>query len=337
MPSPRHLGARTVTGALLATVALCAPNAVQGATDLAIDRLVIRNEVERSDLDPPTSPGAAVWLVVGSDARGGLTPTSPDTSPANPTGQRADSVSLWVLDTNQRVVTVVSLPRDLRVEVAGHGELPLGVSYAYGPRTTLHTVQGITAGLPIHHVAELDFTGVTNAVDVLGGVELYAPYPARDIASGLRLNGGLQRLTGSDALAWSRSRNYEEFVNGAWIPTGGGDLARIERQHALLRALVEAAHQATPRLTGRAMLEALHGHFRVDKSVRTEDVLMVSQFFLSDFTSKFLTIPVERDKPLEEIMSPFPPNHLGGNSYMILRPEAKQVLSGLAAVVRSRR
>jgi LCP family protein required for cell wall assembly len=336
MPSPRHLVARTVTGALLATVALCAPNAVRGATDLAVDRLVIRNEVERSDLDPQTSPGAAVWLVVGSDARGGLTPTSPDTSPASPTGQRADSISLWMLNKRERAVTVVSLPRDLRVGVAGHGELPLGVSYAYGPRTTLDTVRGIT-GLPIHHVAELDFTGVTKAVDALGSVELYVPYPGRDIASGLRLNGGLQRLTGSDALAWSRSRNYEEFVNGAWIPTGGGDLARIERQHALLAALIEAARQATPRLTGRVMLEALHGHFRVDRSVRAEDVLMVSQFLLSDFTPKFLTIPVEREKPLDEITSPFPPNHLGGNSYVILRPEAEQVLSELAAVVRSQR
>jgi LCP family protein required for cell wall assembly len=331
-----HLVAHTVTGALLATVALCAPNVVQGTADLAVDRLVIRNEVERSNLDPQTSSEAAVWLVVGSDAAGGLTPTSPHTSPASPRGQRADSVALWMLNMPERTVTVVSLPRDLRVEVAGHGELPLGVSYAYGPGTTLQTVRGVT-GLPIHHVAELDFVGVTKAVDALGGVQLYVPHPARDIASGLRLNAGQQQLTGSDALAWSRSRNYEEFVNGAWIPTAGGDLARIARQHALLAALVEAARQATPQLTGRAMLEALHGHFRIDRSVRAEDVLMVSQFLLSDLRPKFLTIPVKRERPLEEMMSPFPPSHLGGNGYVVLRPEAKHVFSDLAALVPSRR
>jgi LCP family protein required for cell wall assembly len=333
--SPGYLLARTVTAVLLATVALCAPNAAEGVAGVAVEQLLDRNDVESRDLDPRTSTGVEVWLVLGSDARdGGFTPTSPATTAAGVSGQRADLVSLWILDRRGSVATVVSLPRDLRVEVAGHGEQQLAVSYAYGPGATLKAVQDLT-GLPIHHVAELDFTGVIQAVDVLGGVELYVSKPARDIATGLRLDQGLQRLTGADALAWTRSRKYEEYVDGAWVHITIGDLNRIERQHRLLAAVVDAARKAGPGITTKATLKAVAGHFRVDKSLSTEDLFLSTRFLLEQVRPNFLTIPVQREKPLAELMSPFPPGHLGGDSYLILRPDATRVLSDLAAIVQA--
>jgi len=329
---PRSLIARTVTGAVLAAVVLAAPTAALGAMDVAAGRLVTRNDVGTGDLDRRTGQGAEVWLVLGSDSRTGLAPTMPEPDPAGLTGQRADSISLWILDLPKRVVTVVSLPRALRVDVAGHGEQHLAVSYAYGPRAALQAVRDLT-GLPIHHVVEIDFTGVVRVVDVLGGVVLHTPHPARDIASGLRLDAGSQRLTGVEALAWARSRNYEELVAGSWIPTEAGDLARIERQQVLLAALVDAAREAGPRLTVEATLQGLRDHVRIDREASARDLLLRTRFLFGQYSLEFLTIPVQREQPLSEVVSPFPPSRLGGDSYLVLRPEAAHVLHELAAIV----
>jgi LCP family protein required for cell wall assembly len=323
--APRYLAARAVTGVLLGTVALCAPNIATGVADLTVEQLVTRNDVGTSDLDSRGSPGAEVWLVLGSDARSAMPSNVAGADPASITGQRADVISLWILAPSGRIATVVSLPRDLRVDVAGHGEQQLGGSYAYGPRATLRAVRDLTE-LPIHHVAEVDSTGVVRAVDLLGGVELEVPHPARDIASGLRLNAGVQRLTGAEALAWTRSRNYEEFINGAWVPSENGDLSRIERQHLLLAELFSTAHKDWPRSAAVAALGTLRGHVRVDETVRAEDVLLRGQSLLAADPPQFLTFPVQREKPAEELLSPFPPGRIGAVSYLVPAPDARRFL-----------
>ena len=111
-------------------------------------------------------------------------------------------------------VQILSLPRDLLVEIPGKGTDRINAAYAYGGAPLMvRTVKQVT-GLPVHHYIEVDFVGFQSLVDDIGGVYLDFPYPARDANSGLSVEAGYQLLDGSQALAYARSRHYQELRDG---------------------------------------------------------------------------------------------------------------------------
>ena len=80
-------------------------------------------------------------------------------------------------------------------------------------------------------------------VDEIGGVEVCVTNMAQDTHSGLLLNPGCQVLDGSQALAYARSRHYEEWIDGEWVEDQRADLGRIERQQLFIRTAVTAMLQ----------------------------------------------------------------------------------------------
>ena len=93
-------------------------------------------------------------------------------------------------------------------------------------------------GIPINHYVEVDFVGFQQLVDAIGGVEICVDYATQDTNSGLSLNPGCQTLDGAQALAYARSRHYEEFRDGDWQADPRADLGRIERQQNFIRLAV---------------------------------------------------------------------------------------------------
>ena len=94
----------------------------------------------------------------------------------------------------------------------------------------------------------IDFTGVIDLVDSVGGVNLNFPYPVRDNDNGNNNSGlsitqaGCQTLNGDMALALARSRFYEYEVRpGYWEYDGSGDLGRIQRQNVIIKAVINKA------------------------------------------------------------------------------------------------
>ena len=85
-------------------------------------------------------------------------------------------------------------------------------------------------GIPIHHYVEVDFSGFKSLIDAIGGVELCFLYPTRDTNTGLNITEpGCHQLDGVQALAYARSRYYEEFrEDGEWHVDGTADLGRID-------------------------------------------------------------------------------------------------------------
>ena len=73
----------------------------------------------------------------------------------------------------------------------------------------------------------------------LGGVTLTFDHPARDLKSGLDVGAGTHRLGGAQALAYARSRQYQELRNGEWQTIGGSDIGRTKRQQQLLLNLFD--------------------------------------------------------------------------------------------------
>jgi LCP family protein required for cell wall assembly len=234
-------------------------------------------DIERIDglssvLDTPddnVAYPAENYLLVGSDTREGLDASSPDQGAIGGadavTGRRSDTIMVLRQERNG-AASLMSLPRDLWVEIAGTGESQrINSAYNAGPERLAATVQQ-SLGIPIHHYVEVDFDGFKQIVDDIGGVEVCVWNMARDTHSGLVLNPGCQTLDGVMALAYARSRYYEEWDGQDWITDPRADLGRIERQQHFIREAVNGAlrkMESSPFAAGDT-IEAVADAVRVD-------------------------------------------------------------------------
>jgi LCP family protein required for cell wall assembly len=181
------------------------------------------------------------FLLVGSDSREGVDTGDPENASigdeAEVSGQRSDTIMVLRREKDGGA-SLLSLPRDLWVPIAGTDRsAKINSAYNEGPERLLQTVTE-ALGIPIHHYVEVNFEGFTELVDEIGGVEVCVPNPAQDENTGLRLDPGCQNLDGTQALAFARSRHYEEFIDGEWREDTSADLGRITRQQQFIRAAV---------------------------------------------------------------------------------------------------
>ncbi len=236
-------------------------------------------KVAVAGLDPVGSGQPFNMLVIGSDSRLGAKASTGVGTSTQVSGQRSDVVMIWHVVPATKKVTILSIPRDTLTQMVGEDASEFGrfnrinASYNSGPGLLVETVED-NFGIPINHVVEVDFSGFKGAVDALGGVYMDFPYPARDAWSGLDVTTtGCQLLDGTEALAVARSRHYQYEVNGQWIDTPIGDLGRIQRQDAFLRALVEAAKRELDPFRLNSFLGSVPQGVIVDKTFSLDDML----------------------------------------------------------------
>jgi LCP family protein required for cell wall assembly len=176
------------------------------------------------------------WLIVGSDSRAGLSAdqearlTTGDEAAAG--GSRTDTIMLMHIPAliGGGQPTLVSLPRDSSVPLAGHGRVKLNSTFALGgPTMLVQTVEKIT-GVHIDHYAEIGFAGFAGLVDDVGGVQMCPTEPIDDPLAGLNIPAGCQVLDGPQALGYVRTRHSPR-----------GDLDRVVRQREFLGALIARA------------------------------------------------------------------------------------------------
>jgi LCP family protein required for cell wall assembly len=313
--------------AVLAVLVACAWGAVPTLRDDALGGFVAgglaRNAVPLAVLDDPASSGVAVYLVAGSDRRDAAAGPGPDVW-----GERADAVMLWAVPASG-AVTVLSLPRDVRVHLPRYGDNKLGGALDRGPGELITAVRTLT-GLPVHHYVKVEFAGLTAVVDGLGGVPVTVAAPAQDPSTGLELRGGEQVLDGAAALAFVRSRHYEELLDGRWTPVPG-DLGRIERQHQLLRGLLARLPERCPSVECLEVLSALGRSVTVDRRLGGDDVRqLMAALWRPRAQVSTATLPTRLERAADDSVSPFPPFHDGGSGYRVLdQPAAGQVLDRL--------
>ncbi|MBE0416988.1 MAG: LCP family protein [Coriobacteriia bacterium] len=165
-------------------------------------------------------------LIIGADRRPGQTRA------------RSDTLLVMRLDPDSHRVGMLSIPRDTRVRIDGHGTTKINAAHAYGgPALAVRTVRQFT-GLPIHHFVEIDFVGFTKIVDSMGGVWIDVDRSIDDTAGSdtggvsdvTFIPAGYQRLSGAQALTYVRSRDFPE-----------GDFARIRNQQRFLMAVTKQA------------------------------------------------------------------------------------------------
>lgn len=183
------------------------------------------------------SGGPLNILLVGSDSRVDIDPELGGFF-GDFDGERADVIILFHASGGS--VQMVSLPRDLKVDIPGQGVNRINAAYAFGgPDLMVKTVQQAT-GLPVHHYVEVGFNEFADVADGLGGVDVDFPFAARDDKSGLSVEAGTDHLDGPQALAYVRSRRYEELQDGSWVGLDQGDIGRTQRQQAVLGQLLDS-------------------------------------------------------------------------------------------------
>jgi len=266
---------RWLSAALVGTLVL-AGVAVAGGYSYARLRVGQVASVHLPGLAPAPPPGRPMnLLVVGSDTRQDL--ASRDRGQFGAVqGQRADVILLVRLVPAGHRVSVLSIPRDLYVPVAGTGgRARINAALARGPEQLVETVRA-DFGIPVSHYLLVDFDGFRAVVDAVGGIRLDFPFPVRDDDNGHDNSGllvtapGCRLLDGDQALALARSRYYQyRGTDGRWHADPGYDLGRIRRQQILLRALAAKAlgRGLTNPLRAGAVLSAVAGHLTRDDTL----------------------------------------------------------------------
>lgn len=325
--SARRLRAVGVVVAVAAVAAVLSTPAASMAVGAAVILAAQRNIIGSENLDEVTPGASELWLIVGNDAR------SAHTLPAHSahTGERADTLLLCVVPASGPA-TVIALPRDLRVEVAPYGGQRLGGLLDYGRAAVIDGVR-IATGLPVHHYVEFGMDAVVAAVDASGGVDTTISSPARDRMTGLALEAGAQHLDGAQALAYVRSRQYEELHAGAWVAVPGDDEARLRRQLGLLQELFASVTSEGSRWRLPFLVTAVLPYGSVDRVTGAGDLAALMTALHGDWTTG--VVPTHRVSEYEELLSPFPPLHLGGSPQRVLtQPAASALFAGLVGAQR---
>ena len=184
-------------------------------------------------LDVPLPGQPATALVIGYDRRA---------NEAEGTPSRSDTLMLVRADPGQKTISMLSFPRDLRVEIRCPGKGPYvdKINAAYsscGARGSLETVRQLT-GVPINYIITINFRGFRQLVDKLGGVWMdvdrryFNDHGGPTGYAKINLEPGYQRLTGLRALDFVRYRHTDS------------DIYRNARQQLFVRAFKDQIESA---------------------------------------------------------------------------------------------
>jgi len=192
-------------------------------------------------VDRAEAGGPRTFLLLGSDRRyADLKKNNKLLSKSLPA--RSDTMMLVRVNPDEDVTTVLSIPRDLKVVIPGHGTSKLNDAYALGgPALTLKTLRELL-GLKINHVLNVNFGGFRKIVTLVGCV--YADIDRRYYHSNVGLpqsahyaeidiDPGYQRLCGQKALDYVRFRHADS------------DLVRAARQQDFLRAMKDQVRNSS--------------------------------------------------------------------------------------------
>ena len=168
---------------------------------------------------------------------------------------RTDTIIVVSIDAERNIVRLLSIPRDLWVNIPGHGYDRINTADLWGevqqPGSGPEVVKQVVydnLGIPIHYYVRVDFKGFMEIVDAVGGVEVNVECPLSDIG----MEPGVRWMDGEDALLYARSR----------ITTS--DFDRSRRQRQLLMALWQQRlnRSLIPKIP--ALWDAMSGKIQTD-------------------------------------------------------------------------
>ncbi|MGH3274186.1 MAG: LCP family protein [Streptosporangiaceae bacterium] len=258
---------------------------------------------------PPKYNDALNILVFGSDTRAGLTRHQQIELHVGSQGCGcSDTIMVVHISPGHRRVVVLNIPRDTMVpEVAcaaspgypGQAANPGGVvqinqTLSRGSPSCLYKTVEQATGIHLDHFIQLEFTGVVNVVNDVGGVNVCVPQNLSDASSGLRITAGEHHINGLTFL---------EFWRARYSIADGTDLKRIDRDDLLLaqmlRGIISSGLLSSPARLLPVADDAAHAIYAADAGLTQSDLLAIAESFrgLSSDHVQFI----------EAITQPYPP------------------------------
>lgn len=223
---------------------------------------------------------------------------------------RSDTLMIASLDPKKKQASLLSVPRDTRVKIKGHGFDKINAAYAYGhEQLSQETVEGLL-GVNIDHYIIINTKSFQKIIDAIGGIDIDVPKRMHyedpwDDDGGLVIDfqAGKQHMDGAKAITYVRYRDEE------------GDLGRIRRQQDFMKACMD-------KLVSPAIIPKLPTVIKeVMSSIKTD--LSLRQ--LLEFAG---TLKESKDNGLKTDMVPGRPLYIEGISYWI--PDLNKLRSTVA-------
>jgi LCP family protein required for cell wall assembly len=244
-------------------------------------------------------------LVIGDDSRNGLSSAqlAKLATQSDGGGVNTDTMMLIHVPADGSQASVVSLPRDLWVDVPGHGNHKLNDAFNLGSnartdsasrtagfRLLIETISDLT-GLHIDHFVEVNLWGFYSISEAVGGIQVDLCQAVDDSYSGVDLPAGVSTIKGTQALAFVRQRHG--LVNG--------DLDRVRRQQyfigAVFRKLQSADILLNPIKLNR-LLNAVTSVLTTDPGL--DPIKLADQMRgLTAGNLKFTTIPITGEPKID--------------------------------------
>ncbi|MCC8103634.1 MAG: LCP family protein [Clostridiales bacterium] len=184
------------------------------------------DEVEwAEDVEQETEKSAGVTniLLIGQDTR---------TTGAR---ERSDSMILISINDDTDAVNMISIMRDLYVQIPGYSDNRINAAYQFGGAALLDEVIEKNFGVTIDYNVEIDFSGFQSIIDLLGGVDITLTSTEASYfqAQGYSVSEGTNHVYGEFALVYARTR----YVSTA---TETNDFGRTQRQRAVITSIFNA-------------------------------------------------------------------------------------------------
>ena len=239
-------------------------------------------------------------LLVGSDSRAFVGDNSSLAnevgSSANAGGQRSDVTMVARFVPATKSVTVLSIPRDLWVDIPGDvsgvsGMNRINAAYDSGPDLLIQTIEQVL-NIPINYYASVNFPGFSSMVDALGGVDMSFPTAIKDDYTGLNVSTlGCQAINGTTSLQLVRSRHlYYQDTSGDWVSDGQSDFSRIQRQDAFFRAVLAKVNESdTNPLAINGFISAAVGNLTISDTLTKSDLFHIAEEFRGLQSSHLVT------------------------------------------------
>lgn len=208
-----------------------------------------KKQVEMID---PNAGKPITFLLIGQDTRDGANAALSGGTPEDAGLHQADTTMVVQVAANREYVNIVSIPRDSLVDVpsceTSHGTIPaqynvmfnsifstaydVGGDLSSAASCTVNAVNSLT-GLDIQNFIIVDFQGLNNMIDAIGGVDVCIPMDTKDAYTDMDLKKGMQHLNGRDATNYARMRHG--------TGTDGSDIMRTTRQQYLVKSIFREA------------------------------------------------------------------------------------------------
>lgn len=241
-----------------------------------------RSEVAKVLQQPKVEAPYEYIVLLGDDRRPGQTRA------------RTDTIILVGIEKATGNINMLSIPRDTRTEVPGHGITKINHAGAYGgPALSIETISKFS-GVPISHYVRIDFDGLDKLIDIMGGVDVSDGY------------GPVKHLDGRLAVSFMRQRHKY----------ASGDFKRMDNQQRVLLVLAKKVRSASFVAQIPAIVDSLAGHLDTDMSID----------YMQSLVDK------SRGRPIRNYVLTGKTGMIGGVSYVLIDPaEKKRVFDAFLA------